>query len=180
MEVALFCDLASDSTRWRTLTTNAWHTLPFTGGLIFVHGFGLTIDEAFHRFVVYAIIVFVTPKTVGAAPATSTTARTFIVSSQGISPSEFATTFGADMWPFARVKFSVALQVMQPTEAGLACLTHVRLFVTVGEEVAFEIVVSRELGSAIWATMLLVGGCPFWIPGFWTRQTHDSIGLEMR
>ena len=58
------------------------------------------------------------------------------------------------MWAFARVQLGVSLQVMESAEARLARLALVRLLLTVGEEMALEIVLPSKLGCAVRAAVL--------------------------
>jgi hypothetical protein len=77
------------------------------------------------------------------------------VSGQRVAASEPAATFGTGVWSFTSVEFRVAFQIMQTAEACLARRTLVRLFLTVGQEVAFKIVVSSKVRGAIWAFVAL-------------------------
>jgi hypothetical protein len=138
-----------------------WRVEPAGGCLarfFLVHIFRLAIHKALHRFVVSSVVFFVRTETASAVSATGTSTRTFIVPSQSVPAGELSATFGADMGPLASVKLSVALQIVQSAEARLARLTDVRLFMTMGQKVAFQIVMSCELGGTIRTTMLFVGG----------------------
>jgi hypothetical protein len=65
----------------------------------------------------------------------------------------------------------VAFQIVQTSKSGLAGRTFVRLFLTVGQKMAFEIVVPREIGGAVGALVTL-GGRRLWRVLAISWQTH--------
>lgn len=83
------------------------------------------------------------------AVAASTAARSLVMSCQSIASGKAAATFWTGMRPLARVKFGVALQVVQSSEARLTVLTDIRFLLAMGEKMALEIVVARKISRTI-------------------------------
>jgi hypothetical protein len=88
-----------------------------------------------------------------ACSPTSASALTLVVSRECVTTSKSSPAFGTGVWAFASVQLSVSLQVMESAKAGLAGLANERLFLTVGEEMALEIVLPSKLGCAVGAAV---------------------------
>ena len=78
------------------------------------------------------------------------------MSRKRVTSRKASTTLIARVRSLSGMQLGVALEVVQATEARLASLTHIRLLLTVGQQVAFEIVVSRKVRGAIWTFVSLV------------------------
>jgi len=112
------------------------------------------VDDAVHVSITFAIHFVVHAE---ARPAACTATLTLVVSRKRIPAGKSAATFEAGMWPFTSVKFRVAFQIVQTAETCLASRTFVWLFLTMCQEMAFEIVMARKVGGAVGAFVTLRG-----------------------
>jgi len=133
-------------TRWLT------HTTPTAVFVVLAFAVGLVVDDAVH-VVPLAVNHVVVDAEAGSPAGTATLA--FVVPGQGIATGESAAALGTCVWAFSGVKFRVAFQVMQTAETCLAGGARVGLLLAVGEEMALEIVMAREVGGAVRAFVSL-------------------------
>lgn len=61
------------------------------------------------------------------------------------------------MRSLASMELGVALEVVQPPEARLACLADVWLLLAVSQQVTLQIVMARKIRGAVWTLVPLVG-----------------------
>lgn len=121
-----------------------------------IHCLRLRIDQAIHTIVVVTIPIFIIGrKTSHASSSTRTSALTFVVSRKRVASSKAPPTLGAEMRSFAGMQLGMSFQVVQSAEPRLAGLTDKWLFLAMGEEMALEVVLASEFGSAIGASMFL-------------------------
>jgi hypothetical protein len=162
--------------RWG-LASNAWGPL-WVIAVVFIHGIGLIVHDTVHR-VVATIAIVVAAKAAHACPSACAPTGTFIVASQGVSSSEFTTTFGADVWSFACVQLGVAFEVVQTAEARLTRRAYIWFFLAVGQQMALQVMVSREFGGAIRTLVLLRGRGSGTLAGAGMRQAHTTTSITM-
>jgi hypothetical protein len=112
------------------------------------------VDDAVHVSITFAIHFVVHAE---ARPAACTATLTLVVSRKRIPAGKSAATFEAGMWPFTGVQFRVAFQIVQTAETCLAGRTFVWLFLTMCQKMAFEVVMAREVGGAVWTFVTLRG-----------------------
>jgi hypothetical protein len=74
-----------------------------------------------------------------------------------IASSKLPAALPAFVGPFSSMQFHMALQVVQAAESGITVHTFVWLFLTVGKQVTFQVVVACKLSGAIGAFVLPVG-----------------------
>lgn len=134
--------------RFKMLAFTIWFAYAST---LFVVPFIIVILDAFHAAVVAKFVV-----AAEARPSASTSTRSFIMSGERVSTCKTPSTLVARVWPFACVKLCVAFEVVQSAKPRLAGLTNVRLFLTVGQQVAFEVVVASKIRGAVRALVSLV------------------------
>lgn len=60
------------------------------------------------------------------------------------------------MRAFSGVELRVALQIVKTSETSLTCRAFIRLFLAVCQQMTLEVVVSREIGSAV-RTLVTLG-----------------------
>lgn len=113
-----------------------------------------TATFIFHTVHAVTVAIVVIPAEAGSS--SRTTSWAFVVSCQRITSRKFPPTLIAGMRPFSRMQFGVTLEVVQAAESRLACLTDVRLFLTVRQQMALQVVMPREVRGAIWAFVSLV------------------------
>jgi thiamine transporter ThiT len=106
------------------------------------------IYHTVHGLVTTAIGKFVAVKA-EARPASCATSLTLVVPRKRIATREPAAALGTCMWTFSSVEFRMSFQVVKASETRLAGGTLVGLFLAVRQEVALEVVVSREVGRAV-------------------------------
>lgn len=112
------------------------------------------ILDAIHAFAtVWKVVV----STKARAPSRAT-AWSLVMACQSVATCKAPSTFIACMRPFSGVEFGVAFEVVETAEARLAGLTDVWLLLTVGEQVALEVVVSSKVGGTVWTLVAFVGG----------------------
>jgi len=100
--------------------------------------------------------IVVSAKATHTCPSPSTATLTFTMPSKCVTTSKFPITLWADVRAFPSVQFHMAFQVVKPTKSHRTCLANVRLFLTMGQEMTLEIVMSCELGFTIGALMFLL------------------------
>ena len=127
--------------------------------LIFlVHRLRLRIDQPIHgivrmRMAITVVIVGNITSHARASPCAPSLA--FVVTRERIPAGEATPAFGTDMRPFAGVQLGVPFQIMQAPETRLTGLANIRLLLTVGEQMAFEVMMPGKLGRTVWTLMLL-------------------------
>jgi hypothetical protein len=110
------------------------------------------IFNAVHAFAVAEFVV-----STKAGSAAGTPSRALVVPRERVPTREAPAALVARMWPLSGVQFGVALQIVQSPEARLAGLTHIRLLLTVSQQMALEVMVSRKVRRAVRALVSLVG-----------------------
>lgn len=128
------------------LTRRLTYTSSVVVFLSFAIMFASVVHDAIHGIVSLPIrhVIVVEPEARSAAGAS---ALSFVVSGQCVSTSKSTSALGAGMRAFSRVKFCVAFQIVQTPETSLAGRTFIWLFLTVRQEMTFQVMVSREVSS---------------------------------
>lgn len=79
------------------------------------------------------------------------------MASQRIATGESSTTFVTSVRPFTRVKFSMALEIVQSPEPRLTGLANVWFLLAVRQQVTLQVVVARKVCRAVWTLVSLIG-----------------------
>lgn len=119
-----------------------------------VHGVVAAVAAVITAVVLTTVVVVVLVLVAVATSETRLAVRAapwaFVVTREGVSSSKLPSTFGTRVRPLAGVELGVSLQVMETPKASLAGLADVWLFLAVGEQMAFEVVVPGEIGGTVW------------------------------
>lgn len=92
-----------------------------------------------------------------AGASTCAACLSLVVPSKRVTPSKATSTSRANVRSLPGVKLCVTLQIMKSSETRLAGLTHKRLFLAMGEQMALEIMLPREFGRTVGASVFLRG-----------------------
>lgn len=130
--------------------------------LFLIHPLGFCVHQPIHGIFAAAsaarvTILFFTSIAAHTGPASCASSLAFVMPRQSITTSEPPPALGADVRSLTRVELGVPLQVVQAPEPGATGLTDVRLFLAVGEKMAFQIVMPRELGGTEWTAVFFRG-----------------------
>lgn len=123
--------------------------------VIFV-AFAVVIDDAIHP--VFSLAVHILVVNSKARSTTRAATLPLVVSGKCVSASESATALRTGMRAFASVELCMALEIMETPEASLTSWALIRFFLAMCQKMALQVVVSREVGSAIRALVALGRG----------------------